>query len=171
MGTRHLICIYHNGRFAVAQYGHYDGYPSAAGMAVLRFLTIKANIQRLRDNMHFVPPPTKPLGQEGDSRGVAILNDIATACEPLERVFFTLDFASNGLFCEWAYVVDLDNEGALKVYKGSRDYRGTTAGRFGEAGVVQQELKARFAFGGLPGGEEEFVRACGGYEDEDDAYM
>jgi hypothetical protein len=91
--------------------------------------------------------------------------------KPSSAFFFTLDFASNGLFCEWAYVVDLDNEGALKVYKGSRDYRGTTAGRFGEAGVVQQELKARFAFGGLPGGEEEFVRACGGYEDEDDAYM
>jgi hypothetical protein len=88
MGTRHLICIYHNGRFVVAQYGQYDGYPSGAGVLVLHFLTIKANIQRLRDNIHFVPPPTKPLGQDGDSRGVAILKDIATACETLERVSF-----------------------------------------------------------------------------------
>jgi hypothetical protein len=44
MGTRHLICIYRNGRFVVAQYGHYDGCPSAAGTAVLRFLTTKGNI-------------------------------------------------------------------------------------------------------------------------------
>jgi hypothetical protein len=115
--------------------------------------------------MHFVPPPKKPLSQKDhDSRGVAILGDIASASETLERVFSTLDFASDGLFCEWAYVVDLDGEeGALEVYKGSREgFCEATVGRFGEVGVVQQVLRARFSFGG---GEEEFVRACGGDHD------
>ena len=166
MGTRHLICIYHNGRFVVAQYGGHDGYPSGAGMTILRFLT-KANIKRLREKIHFVPPPKPWAGEKYDSRGVAILKDVASARETIDHVF-RLDFASNGLFCEWAYVVDLDGEGALEVYKGSNHFHGTTTGRFGEAGVVQQELKATFSFDKLPSAEDEFVKACGGDDGEDE---
>ena len=128
-------------------------------MTVLHFLT-KANIKRLREKIHFVPLPKPWAGEKYDSRGVAILKDVASARETIDHVF-RLDFASNGLFCEWAYVVDLDGEGALEVYKGSKHFHGTTAGRFGEAGVVQQELKATFSFDKLPSAEDEFVKACG----------
>jgi hypothetical protein len=166
MGTRHLVCIYHNGRFVVAQYGQHNGYPSATGVEVLRFLLTKGNIERLRENIHFVPPP-KPYNREDyDSRGVAVLEQIASARKTVDTVF-RLDFAKNGLFCEWAYVVDLDDGGALEVYQGSNHFHGATAGRFGEAGVVQQELKAKFAFDQLPSGEDEFVKACGEDEDAD----
>ena len=166
MGTRHLICIYHNGRFAVAQYGGHDGYPSGAGMTILRFLT-KANIKRLREKIPFALPPKPWTGGDYDNRGVEILEDVASARETVERVF-RLDFASDGAFCEWAYVVDLDGEGALEVYKGSNHFHGTTTGRFGEAGVVQQELKATFSFDKLPSAEDEFVKACGGDDGEDE---
>jgi len=165
MGTRHLICIYHNGRFVVAQYGQYDGHPSATGMAVLRFLT-QGNIKLLRDNIHFAPPP-KPFNGEDeyDSRGVAILGDVATATETIDHVF-RLDFACDGLFCEWAYVVDLDDAGALEVYKGV--FPGATvdtAGLFGKVGVVNQELRARYSFDQLPSCKDEFLEACGCDED------
>jgi hypothetical protein len=65
-------------------------------------------------------------------------------------------------------VVDLDGEGALEAYKGSKHFQGTTAGRFGEADVVQQELKATFSFDELPSAEDEFVKACGGGDGEDE---
>jgi hypothetical protein len=166
MGTRHLVCIYHNGRFVVAQYGQYDGYSSGTGMVILRFLLVKGNIECLRENIHFAPP-SKPYNGKDDysSRGAGILKDVGTAHETIDHVF-RLDFASDGLFCGWAYVVDLDT-GALEVYKGSSG-GGTTGGRFGEAGVVQQNLRARFSFDRLPSGEDEFVKACGDEGDEDD---
>ena len=37
MGTRHLIAVYLNGEYKVAQYGQWDGYPSGVGVDVLEF--------------------------------------------------------------------------------------------------------------------------------------
>lgn len=48
MGTRNLICVFHNGQFILAQYGSYDGYPEGQGVAVVKFLRRPGNIQRLK---------------------------------------------------------------------------------------------------------------------------
>lgn len=48
--------------------------------------------------------------------GAKILQIIYEAEKPLKLVN-SLDFAANSLFCEWAYVVDLDNN-KLEVYEG-----------------------------------------------------
>ena len=165
MGTRHLVCIYHKGRFVVAEYGHCDGYPSAAGVEVLRFLRSAGNIRQLRDNTHFVRlrrSRPKDGAEVWGRQGVSILDDVATASEPVKH-FLNLEFASDGLFCEWAYVVDLDG-GALEAYQGEDVYEGNEcwrqneAGRFRRAGVVQQVLRAMFAFDALPESEDDLSR-------------
>jgi hypothetical protein len=175
MGTRHLICIYHNGRFLVAQYGHWDGYPDGAGLAVLRFLT-PANIKLLRKRIHIVRPPRPCDEGDFDSRGTAILREIASAEGTVEHVCM-LDFARDSLMCEWAYIVDLD-AGALEVYRGGSDLRNSRAqapccsdgfagpGRFARVGVLQQELQGIFSFEDLPADEDAFVLACGGIKNE-----
>lgn len=40
MGTCNLICVYYKGRYAIAQYGQLDGYPSGQGVVVYRVSTI-----------------------------------------------------------------------------------------------------------------------------------
>ncbi|EGP83674.1 unnamed protein product [Zymoseptoria tritici ST99CH_3D1] len=39
MGTRHLILVWYKGKWHIAQYGQWDGYPGGQGMTVFRFLT------------------------------------------------------------------------------------------------------------------------------------
>ena len=39
MGTRHLICVFKDGDYRVAQYGQFDGYPEGQGLDLLNFLT------------------------------------------------------------------------------------------------------------------------------------
>jgi len=51
MGTRHLICVFYNGRFVVAQYGNCDGYPEGQGRTLVKFLRDPGNIQRLKDGL------------------------------------------------------------------------------------------------------------------------
>jgi hypothetical protein len=171
-GTRHLVCIYHKGAFVVAQYGAWDGFPEITGMTVLRFLT-PANIQRLRERIHLVPPPM-PRNIDHDSRAV---KEIASATRTVKHSF-QLPFTSNGAMCEWCYVVDLD-AGALEVYRGQSagrvprqmpPYRSVgfiRAERFAQAGVTGQVLQAVFRFDDLPGDEDAFMAACGGVRGED----
>ena len=156
MGTRSIVCIYRNGRFVAAQTGRADGHPEVTGLAILHWLVVEGNIQRLLQKIHLVQPP--PYHDENYQNSFISIKSIATSTSPIKHVC-KLDFASEGLWCAWAYVVDLD-VGTLKVYQGDNRFRGPMEGRFAEAGVVQQVLKATFAFADLPGFEDEFVQAC-----------
>ena len=171
-GTRHLVCVYHNSTFVVAQCGAWDGFPEKVGLAVLRFLT-PDNIRRLRERIHLVPPPV-PRNVDHDGRAVSILREIASATRTVKHSF-QLGFAGNGGMCKWCYVVDLDS-GALEVYRGREvgrvpglraPYRSVGAGRLANAGVTQQVLQAVFSFDDLPGDEDVFMAACGGVMGED----
>ncbi|KAL2131325.1 hypothetical protein VTI74DRAFT_5264 [Chaetomium olivicolor] len=51
MGTRHLICVFYNGKFCLAQYGNCDGYPGGQGVTIVKFLRRPENIQRLKDGL------------------------------------------------------------------------------------------------------------------------
>jgi hypothetical protein len=63
MGTRSLICVFYKGRFVIAQYTQFDGYPEGEGqgMKILNFLLDSANIERLKDGLQHVIT----LSQEG----------------------------------------------------------------------------------------------------------
>ncbi|KAK4158169.1 hypothetical protein C8A00DRAFT_11026 [Chaetomidium leptoderma] len=170
MGTRHLICVFWKGKWVVAQYGQFDGYPEGQGVKILKFLSVARNIENLKAGLenHIYEPTKEEIDAiwaecnawdearraetdtwqwQPDMVGVkqlypslaretsaGILGIIARASQtedggstedgaekktakkiPLHP---ELEFANDGLFCEWAYVIDLDNE-ALEVYGGS----------------------------------------------------
>jgi hypothetical protein len=163
MGTRAIICIYHAARFVSAQGVSGDGYPEGAGLTILRWLLVEGNTARLLEKIHLVRPPPPDRDPTNHENTFISMNSIATSSSPIEHVC-KLDFASEGLFCEWAYVVDLDAV-VLQLYEGDGNFRGIVDGRLGEAGVVQQVLKATFSFADLPGFEDEFVQACRRNED------
>ena len=48
MGTRNLVFVYYQGRFVLAQYGQWDGYPEGQGFTILAFLQTPLNIERLK---------------------------------------------------------------------------------------------------------------------------
>jgi len=139
MGTRHLIAVYSGGDYKVAQYGQWDGYPDGVGADVLKFAQSISNpyfrsvfrdkVEKCRwitqdeidernarirsgeieDWTKEWPELSrdtseKVLGMINDSDdGLALKNDI--------------EFAADSLFCEWAYVLDLD-KGTFEVYEG-----------------------------------------------------
>jgi hypothetical protein len=85
------------------------------------------------------------------------------------QVKLTREFARDSLFCEWAFVLDLDNE-VLEVHKGFQK-RPHKRGRFhdlqpeGRKSVSGDSyypvaLAAEFPFAGLPETDDEFVQAC-----------
>lgn len=144
MGTRSLICVVKDGEYRVAQYCQWDGYPEGQGIRVLTFLK-SANLEKFKEKLDKVSWITHDelekqwveAGAEPGARlvpfevtekfgnlypensrdiGAKILQIIYEAEKPLKLVN-SLDFAANSLFCEWAYVVDLDNN-KLEVYEG-----------------------------------------------------
>ncbi|EEP75759.1 predicted protein [Uncinocarpus reesii 1704] len=54
MGTRSVICIWYKGRFVVAQYTQFDGYPEGQGIKILKFLAAPGNVERLKAGLEHV---------------------------------------------------------------------------------------------------------------------
>lgn len=129
MGTRHLIAVKAGGDYRIAQYGQWDGYPSGQGVTVLDFLrdadlvAFKVKVEQCRaltDEEVKTVEATKswPTVYPHLSRdaGGKILSMVMESENGL-ALSYELEFAADSLFCEWAYVIDLD-EGTLEVYKG-----------------------------------------------------
>lgn len=51
MGTRHLIAVQSEGKYKIAQYGQWDGYPDGQGVTVLAFLKDEKKVQKLKKNL------------------------------------------------------------------------------------------------------------------------
>jgi len=158
MGTRHLICVFMGGIEVVAQYGQWDGYPSGQGKTILAFLRNKGfNVDKFKKqikmvsfgtqeeiqkewaecgasaNTDWVDMPTadkhkKKYPQNSRDTGADILQIIYDTTEPLKLVD-SIDFATDSLFCEWAYVIDLDKL-TFEVYKGFNTHRVPKIQRF-----------------------------------------
>lgn len=58
MGTRHLICVFFQGKWVVAQYGQWDGYPEGQGVKIYRFLSVARNIDNLKAGLAHLYIPT-----------------------------------------------------------------------------------------------------------------
>lgn len=94
--------------------------------------------------------------------GAGILKMIADAEEPVP-VQPEVDFIADGLFCEWAYVVDLDVE-VFEVYGGHEEKSATDVGRLDDLECIQgigsrPAMVATYAFSGLPK-EADFLADC-----------
>jgi hypothetical protein len=144
MGTRNLTVVAIDGQYKVAQYGQWDGYPDGQGKTVWEFLRTMdrplfeskvraasyATVEELQANW-------TEAGADPDSEWVT--RDIAERLEELYPQFSRntaaevlaliqnapegiklqddLIFARDSLFCEWAYVIDLDKN-TFEVFKG-----------------------------------------------------
>lgn len=136
MGTRNLTMVQFNNEIKVAQYGQWDGYPSGQGITVLRFCKEENNIAKLREKM----PMVSFLNNEGIGEFNRLLGEKDPNALYKFRLFFSRDvcadilnniikedgevqlhnqfnFGYDGLFCEWAYCVNLDTN-KLEVYCG-----------------------------------------------------
>lgn len=154
MGTRHLIAVQLNGKYKVAQYGQWDGYPSGQGAKVLEFLCgvnlkeFKEKVSKLkwvRKGMIEKEAKKSGIGSDGwmtmeqstrfkdehpewhRDTGAEILSLIMEK----DKLYLqnSIDFAGDSLFCEWAYVIDLDAE-TFEVYSGFNKGPLPTNGRF-----------------------------------------
>jgi hypothetical protein len=193
MGTRNLICIFYRGRFVVAQYGQWDGYPEGQGLKILEFISTPGNIQRLKDGLEFIDYIDKEeltaiydqaaaMEMEDDENDVSfsrtyvspmerhwpplsrdtggkILEAIANAtAENRVQIDMYLEFANSALFCEWAYVVDLDQE-VFEVYGCAHKKSNAVNKRFNDVGDENDTVPAfivSFALESLPS-EEGFL--------------
>jgi hypothetical protein len=147
MGTRNLTMVIHKEETKIAQYGQWDGYPSGNGIKILNFLRSKARIEKLRKKLERVRFSTdedqkkvdkfmKSIGSNDGwltmdqadkyhraypylSRdiGASILELVANSKDKEIVLTDSTDFAGDSLFCEWAYVVDLDKN-LLECYSG-----------------------------------------------------
>jgi hypothetical protein len=141
MGTRHIIAVFEDGKYKVAQYGQWDGYPGGQGEDVLDFLLQEGNVARLKEGLKKVRfldregkdkafleeynKNTPEWSSEPDNRtpeqkhwwqtymsrdlGATILSNVAYSEEEEIILRNSIDFVGESLHCEWAYVVDLDN--------------------------------------------------------------
>ena len=142
MGTRNLTCVVKNGKIVVAQYGQWDGYPEGQGATCCNFIR-DSDLEKFSRNLDDVVELKQETiseryascGSDGSgwvnmtvakkfdrewpwlSRdcGAEILNWIYTG--KCKEVVLSTYFAADSLFCEFAYVLDMDRE-VLEFYTG-----------------------------------------------------
>lgn len=147
MGTRNLTCVYFNGEYKVAQYGQWDGYIDGVGKDVYDFIkkiNEKNGWDEFKQELSLVEDISdKELKERWVSAGadpnsdfvnMKVSEDFKEMYPWLQRdaaamildyidkgivdkVSNFIGFAADSLFCEWAYVLDLD-ENRFEIYKG-----------------------------------------------------
>lgn len=197
MGTRNLTAVYLDGEYRVAQYGQWDGYPEGQGLTCLHFLRNKLDEKTFKHNLmklHFADDKKlKALAKEfgASEDGTIRVDDYArfkkaypelhrdTGAEILEMIQdgrarilqSDINFAADGLFCEWAWVIDLDKK-SFEAYQGFRHDPLTENDRFyflrdlEENGYSGVHIVRAWDLDDLPS-DEEFLAAFKEDEDED----
>lgn len=133
MGTRHLIAVVKGGEYKVAQYGQWDGYLDGQGRDIAECLCIPSNYEALKRNVDRCTFMSKDrideiydeIDENGWGRwrylsrdtGSDILKHIIDAGGETVELIDESKFGEDSLFCEWAYVIDLDND-ILEIYEG-----------------------------------------------------
>jgi len=198
MGTRHLIAVQKDGEYKVAQFGQWDGYLSGQGDSILKFFS-ENNLETFRnkvDNCFFgtqeqidevYAPYTNGDGWMtmeqsaafkqtefaylSRDTGAKILDVIINSNGPLMQID-NIDFAKDSLFCEYAYVIDLDKD-ILEVYQGfnqeplPEDARFTGKSKYGDE-YEAVKLVASFPLGNLPENFDELEKELYPEDEEDE---
>jgi hypothetical protein len=123
MGTRNLTLVKLNNRIKVAQYGQWDGYPCGQGATIAEFIQKKMNLKKLKTairNCSFASKSTEKKIDRKYHRTGKLNPEFSrdTGAEILEmiqdkgvrRLVNCAKFGNDGLFCEWAYLVNLDKK-------------------------------------------------------------
>ena len=198
MGTRNLTMVIDpKGVTKVAQYGQWDGYPSGVGTTVLNFLKtvpLESFIQKLESvqcdtneqRNEFLASigvtKKKPANSKQeklyferyrfDNRNIGgeILTTIMECNDEPIVLLSTDDFAGDSLFCEWAYVIDLQKM-TFEVYEGFNKSPLLEGDRFYHLQKVNSEyypvrLVKEYNLTELPE-KEEFVKECETVDDDE----
>jgi len=199
-----------DGDYKVAQYGQWDGYPGGQGTDVLNFLR-NMNREVFEDRVNALSwltdeeskmrwvecgadPDSDMVGMDVADKhreaypessrdtGADVLKTIRDSERPL-KLKDSRTFAGDSLFCEWAYVVDLDTN-VLEVYRGFNKERLQDGERFkhlenepeiieidGEAVLTETQyypvsLVASYDIDNLPSAED-FCEKCDPDEEEE----
>lgn len=145
MGTRHLIAVFYQGEYRIAQYGQWDGYPDGQGIDILKFLrerksspTFENKLLKLRDmtqedaaKIDAMSNWQKSYPQLSRDAGSDILDLVQTGEDGM-IVKRGIDFAGDSLFCEWAYVIDLDKN-TFEAFRGFNKSKLDASERFASA--------------------------------------
>lgn len=189
MGTRNLTVVYLDGEYKIAQYGQWDGYPEGQGMKALNFLRIMDECkfkQALRNSSYIDSGELQALWRQygADEQGFVslddaermkkdhpeysrdigadILNLVQSHPEGM-KLWDSIEFAADGLFCEWAWVIDLDKR-TFEAYEGLGKEPLTESDRFyflkdlEEDGYSAVKLMATWGLDELPS-DEDFLAA------------
>lgn len=138
MGTRHYIGVISDKETKVAQYGQWDGYPEGQGATVLNFLreanleTFKSKLNNCRfiEDRNEIRQMYVSVGDDPNNNFGFISHEIAekfnekwpslsrdTGGKILELIYNSEtevllqnseNFLDDSVFCEFAYVIDLD---------------------------------------------------------------
>jgi hypothetical protein len=163
MGTRNLTVVVVNKKVKVAQYCQWDGYLSGQGKTIFDFIENKMNLTKFKKalkNCRFLnaeeikqtwvnsgaDPEDDFVSMEISDKHKALYPSLSrdTGAKILELIQFgavtklnnEFDFGADSLFCEFAYVLDLDNK-VLEIYKGFN--KGKAKGRFSKLKVKSGE--------------------------------
>ena len=176
MGTRNLTCVQLDGAIKVAQYCQWDGYPSGQGRTIRDFIIKEMDKKLFCEKVRSLKQVTdrrvnnlwKKCGADGSGlcslevskkfrknypqfhrdTGAEILKLIQEG--KTKEVFLELNFAKDSLFCEYCYVVNLDND-ILEVYEGVNKTPLNKKEKFysdkpDDEGYYPVKLKKKFAF-------------------------
>ena len=180
MGTRNLTVVVKDAKIKVAQYGQYDGYPDYTGIGILEILREDLNNlvnglencieadEGIHETMRkHVSDVTKTEIEGGwltmeqsevfhdlypeqhRNTGYKILKMIADSQTPL-YLTNSFDFAAETVWCEWAYVIDLDN-GEFQTYESRSN---GSQGIFARLGENTVKMVAAYGLDELPSDEE-----------------
>jgi hypothetical protein len=197
MGTRNLTCVVLGGIFRIAQYCQWDGYPEGQGTTVLDFLKNKMDRERfetaLKQTKWITQEELRQLYDDVGADGsglisMEIADEFKSRQPQLDRDMGAMvlefvqeadcpvllndehEFAKDGLFCEWAYVIDLDND-KLEVYSGFRKEAQPEGNRFGseigEDGYATVGLVKAYDLNDLPD-EETFIKELTPRDEDED---
>ena len=148
MSTRGLVGFVVDGQVK-ASYNHFDSYPTGLGEAVVKFIEAHRRDEGLKEKVAAIrlvdenQPPTPE-----DVAHFASVTDLEVSAQSTDDWYCLLrnaqgdleaylklgampdnsSFAEDSLFCEWGYLVNLD-ELTLEVYRGFQKEPAT--GRFG----------------------------------------
>ena len=142
MGTRNLTAVKLEGKYKVAQYGQWDGYPSEQGKTALEFMRMinkKTQLGHFKNQLNNCRFITESKGKSMDKHlqkvggelkdvyplltrdnGAKVLELIHKCAGDENGIIWIqneIEFAEDSLLCEWGYVIDFDKN-TFEVYKG-----------------------------------------------------
>lgn len=198
MGTRHFIGVQLDGEYKIAQYGQWDGYPSGQGLKVLHFIAglnldayadfvekvraarflSKEDVEAINARIaagEFPGGWQRTFPHLSRDAGADILGMVATAPAGI-ALKDSRGFPADSLFCEYAYVIDLDAR-TLEVFEGFNKQPLAEGERFygwvekypGEdcnASYHPVRLVAKWPLGDLPSEEQFLATLCPPEEEE-----